>query len=124
MTFTRQSLLSLRHLPPAASALRARSHLLNGPHVSLRMNSGKVKTPASSDPKHGNSKQAASDLADGATTSLKATPGKQNAGSFETQNLTEKEKKTNSQNAQESDSREGIEGEAGTFTKSGRTHKI
>ncbi|KAF4967066.1 hypothetical protein FSARC_5357 [Fusarium sarcochroum] len=124
MTLARQSLSSFGRFPTVASALRARPCVQYGPYTSLRMESGKVKTPVSSDPKHGKHNKPEADHVDGAMASLKGAPGKRDASSFEQQNLTEKEKKTNSQNAQEPDSKEGSAGEAGSFKKSGRTPKI
>ncbi|KAL6916451.1 hypothetical protein ACHAPO_007502 [Fusarium lateritium] len=119
MTFARQSLSSFR-LPTITSALRSKPTY--GPYTSLRMESGKVKTPVSSDLKHD---KKVTDHTDGAMASLKGTPEKQDASSFESQNLTEKEKKTNSQNAQANDSNEGMSGEkTDSFTKSGRSHKV
>ncbi|KAJ4245086.1 hypothetical protein NW762_014297 [Fusarium torreyae] len=123
MTIARQSLSSFRRIPTVACAVWARPCAQYGPYTSLRMKSEKVKTPVSSDPKHDKTNKPESDLADGAMASLKGAPGKRDASSFEEQNLTEKEKKTNSQNAQEPDSREGYAGEAGHFKKSGRTPK-
>jgi hypothetical protein len=88
------------------------------------MESGKVRNPVSADPKHDKNNPPVADHSDGAMASLKGAPGKQDASSFEGKNLTEKEKKTNSQNAQANDSKEGVKGDAGSFTKSGRSHKI
>lgn len=86
------------------------------------MESGKVKTPVSSDLKHD---KDVTNHTEGAMASLKGTPEKQDANSFESQqNLTEKEKKTNNQNAQANDSKEGMGGETDSFAKSGRSHKV
>ncbi|RGP80049.1 hypothetical protein FLONG3_1820 [Fusarium longipes] len=122
MTLTRQSLSSFRRLPTIASTLRNKTAY--GPYTSMRMESGKVKTPVSSDPKHDKNNPPVADHSDGAMASLKGAPGKQDATSFENKNLTEKEKKTNGQNAQAKDSKEGVQGESGSFTKSGRSHKV
>ncbi|PTD06732.1 hypothetical protein FCULG_00006202 [Fusarium culmorum] len=120
MTLARQSLPSFRRLPTITSALRSKpTHV---PYTSLRMESGKVKTPVSSDLKHDND---VTNHTEGAMASLKGTPGKRDATSFESQqNLTEKEKKTNNQNAQANDNKEGMGGETDSFTKSGRSHKV
>ncbi|KAJ4003515.1 hypothetical protein NW752_012133 [Fusarium irregulare] len=118
MTIARQPLSTLRRLPIVTSALRTKPTY--GPYTSMRMESGKVKAPVTERPKDADNNP---DHTDGAMASLKGTPGKGDATSFENQNLTEKEKKTNSQNAQANDSREGIKGEAGEFKKSGRKPK-
>ncbi|EWG49118.1 hypothetical protein FVEG_08728 [Fusarium verticillioides 7600] len=122
MAIARQTLSSFRRVPTVASALRYQPVL--SPYNSIRMNSGKVKTPVSSDPDHGKNNPPVADHSDGAMASLKGAPGKRDASSFEDKNMTEKEKKTNSQNAQEHDSREGSNGEAGHFEKSGRKPKM
>ncbi|KAF5597157.1 hypothetical protein FPCIR_3793 [Fusarium pseudocircinatum] len=122
MAIARQTLSSFKRVPTVASALRYQPVL--SPYASIRMNSGKVKTPVSSDPNHGKNNPSVADHSDGAMASLKGAPGKRDASSFEDKNMTEKEKKTNSQNAQEQDSREGSTGEAGHFEKSGRKPKI
>ncbi|RBA22117.1 hypothetical protein FPRO05_00464 [Fusarium proliferatum] len=121
MTIARQTLSSFRRIPAVTSALRSRT-VLN--LYTIRMNSGKVKTPVSSDPNHDKNNPPVADHSDGAMASLKGAPGKRDAGSFENQNMTQKEKNTNSQNAQEQDSREGSTGEAGHFEKSGRKPKM
>ncbi|VZI03053.1 unnamed protein product [Fusarium fujikuroi] len=121
MTIARQTLSSFRRIPTVTSALRSRT-VLN--LYTIRMNSGKVKTPVSSDPNHDKNNPPVADHSDGAMASLKGAPGKRDAGSFENQNMTQKEKNTNSQNAQEQDSREGSTGEAGHFEKSGRKPKM
>ncbi|RKL44379.1 hypothetical protein BFJ72_g4112 [Fusarium proliferatum] len=121
MTIARQTLSSFRRIPAVTSALRSRT-VLN--LYTIRMNSGKVKTPVSSDPNHDKNNPPVADHSDGAMASLKGAPGKRDAGSFENQNMTQKEKNTNSQNAQEPDSREGSTGEAGHFEKSGRKPKM
>lgn len=120
MTLARQSLSSFRLIPTITSALRSKpTHV---PYTSLRMESGKVKTPVSSDLKHD---KDVTNHTEGAMASLKGTPEKQDANSFESQqNLTEKEKKTNNQNAQANDSKEGMGGETDSFAKSGRSHKV
>ncbi|KAL4731665.1 hypothetical protein ACLX1H_000643 [Fusarium chlamydosporum] len=110
MTMARQSLSSLRRLPTVTSALRTKH--VYGPYTSLRMESGKVRNPVSADPKHDKNNPSAVEHSDGAMASLKGAPGKRVAGSFEKQNMTEEERKTNSQNAQANDSKEGIKGEA------------
>jgi hypothetical protein len=86
------------------------------------MYSGKVKTPVSSPTN--NDKEPVSTHTDGATASLKAAPGKDEATSFGKNDMSEKERKANSQNAQESDSREGMGKQTDTFTKSGRSTKL
>ncbi|KAF5624394.1 hypothetical protein F52700_9561 [Fusarium sp. NRRL 52700] len=122
MIVTRQTLSSVRRIPTVISALRYQPVL--SPCISIRMNSGKVKTPVSSDPSHDKNNPPVADHSDGAMASLKGAPGKRDASSFEDKNMKEKEKKTNGQNAQEQDSREGSTGEAGHFEKSGRKPKI
>ncbi|PNP81121.1 hypothetical protein FNYG_05588 [Fusarium nygamai] len=122
MTIARQTLSSFKRIPTVTSALRCQPVL--SPYASIRMNSGKVKTPVSSDPNNGKNNPPVADHSDGAMVSLKGAPGKRDASSFEDKNMTEKEKNTNSQNAQEQDSREGSTGEAGHFEKSGRKPKM
>ncbi|KAF5651991.1 hypothetical protein F25303_3711 [Fusarium sp. NRRL 25303] len=122
MTIARQTLSSFRRIPRVTSALRSQPVLK--PYTFVRMNSGKVKTPVSSDPNHDKNNPPVADHSDGAMASLKGAPGKRDASSFEDKNMTEKEKNTNSQNAQEQDSREGSTGEAGYFEKSGRKPKM
>ncbi|RKK88355.1 hypothetical protein BFJ69_g211 [Fusarium oxysporum] len=122
MTIARQSLSSFRRISTVTSALRSQPVLSS--YTSIRMNSGKVKTPVSSDPNHDKNNPPVANHSDGAMTSLKGAPGKRDASSFEDKNMTEKEKNTNSQNAQEQDSREGSTGEAGHFKKSGRKPKM
>ncbi|KAF5627707.1 uncharacterized protein FTJAE_9105 [Fusarium tjaetaba] len=122
MAIARQTFSSFRRIATVTSALRCQPVL--SPYTSIRMNSGKVKTPVSSDPNHDKNNPPVADQSDGAMASLKGAPGKRDASSFEDKNMTEKEKKTNSQNAQEKDSREGSNGEAGHFEKSGRKPKI
>ncbi|GKU06839.1 unnamed protein product [Fusarium langsethiae] len=119
MALARQSLSSFRRLPTITSALRSKPTYV--PYTSLRMESGKVKTPVSSDLKHD---KKVTDHTEGAMASLKGGPGKGDATSFENENLTEKEKKTNSQNAQANDSKEGMGGQTDSFTKSGRSPKV
>ncbi|KAG4257367.1 hypothetical protein FPRO06_12446 [Fusarium proliferatum] len=122
MTIARQTLSSFRRIPTATYAVRSKPVL--NPYTSIRMSSGKVKTPVSSDPNHDKNNPPVADHSDGAMASLKGAPGKRDASSFENKNMTEKEKNTNSQNAQEQDSREGSTGEAGHFEKSGRKPKM
>ncbi|KAF4345101.1 hypothetical protein FBEOM_976 [Fusarium beomiforme] len=122
MTIARQSLTSFRRIPAVTSALRFQPAL--SCYTSIRMSSGKVRNPVSSDPNHDKNNPPVADHSDGAMASLKGAPGKRDASSFEDKNMTEKERKINSQNAQEKDSREGIAGEAGRFEKSGRKPKI
>ncbi|KAH7470221.1 Uncharacterized protein HZ326_6276 [Fusarium oxysporum f. sp. albedinis] len=122
MTIARQSLSSFRRISTVTSALRSQPVLSS--YTSIRMNSGKVKTPVSSDPNHDKNNPPVADHSDGAMASLKGAPGKRDASSFEDKNMTEKDKNTNSQNAQEQDGREGSTGEAGHFKKSGRKPKM
>ncbi|KAM5343787.1 hypothetical protein ACJ41O_012324 [Fusarium nematophilum] len=117
MTILRQSFARL----PPASALRVQHALFS---VTSQPADGKARNPVSADPNHDyKTKKPTSDLADGAQASLKAASGKQDATSFQNQNLTDRERKTNSQNAQEPDSKEGYEGESSKFEKSGRSPK-
>ncbi|KAM0346257.1 hypothetical protein ACHAPU_005684 [Fusarium lateritium] len=116
MTIARQSLSVFRRLPTVASTFRT-----SPSYTAIRMNSGKVKTPVSSDLKH--DKKPTATHTDGATASLKAAPGKDDATSFENKDMTDKEARTNSQNAQEQDSREGVGGTTESFEKSGRSPK-
>ncbi|CAJ0543225.1 Ff.00g004720.m01.CDS01 [Fusarium sp. VM40] len=113
MTIARQTLSTLRRLPTVASAIRTKP--MHATFSAARMYSGKVKTPVSSDINH--DKKPVSTHTDGATASLKAAPGKDDATSFGNKNMSEKERKINSQNAQESDSKEGMGKETDTFTK-------
>ncbi|KAF4961560.1 hypothetical protein FGADI_184 [Fusarium gaditjirri] len=122
MIIARQLLSSFGRLSIVTSTLRPQP--VRSPYTSIRMNSGKVKTPVSSDPNHDKNNPPVADHSDGAMASLKGAPGKRDASSFEDKNMTEKEKNTNSQNAQEQDRREGSTGEAGHFEKSGRKPKM
>ncbi|KAM0236293.1 hypothetical protein ACHAP5_009427 [Fusarium lateritium] len=119
MTIARQTLAAFRNLPTVASAIRTKP--AHASYTAARMYSGKVKTPVSSEVNH--DKKPVSTHTDGATASLKAAPGKDNATSFGNNDMSEKERKANSQNAQESDSREGMGKETESFKKSGRSPK-
>ncbi|KAF4468272.1 hypothetical protein FALBO_4839 [Fusarium albosuccineum] len=135
MASMHRSLSALRRLPATTSVLNARNRFVPqspidshyGPKTIFRMSSGNAqsstktyKTQASSDPKHDyKTTKPTSDLSEGASASLKATRGKQDATSFQNQNLTTKEKKVNGQNAQQPDSREGSAGDSSAFEKTG-----